>query len=172
MGYLLTSTSFFLAERGIHQVKGRGARIKRRRLRAGSCAASLRSTLTAFVVAFSLFFQLVAVPYHQALAAPVFTGSGTAQIAAELKATFGDAAALCAETDGKGAPLFPAGHCDDQCPLCRFAAQAAVLIAPDAFDLPKRLDAACQTLAAASEPTVFPFRLENSNRARGPPLTV
>jgi hypothetical protein len=132
----------------------------------------LLSPFTAFVVALSLIIQLVAVPYHQALAAPGSTDAGTARIAAELKATFGDAAALCVEVDGKGAPRPPAGHCDDQCPLCRFAAQGAALVAPELPALPVRLDTASETLGSTSKPSVFPFHLENRYRARGPPLTV
>lgn len=135
-------------------------------------AASLRSPFASLVVALSLLVQLIAVPYHQALAAPTFAESGTNQIAAELKATFGDAAALCLEFDGKDTPLSPTGHCDDQCPLCRFAAQASTLVAADAPEAPKRLDAASETLGAASEPSVLPLRLENRYRARGPPLKV
>ena len=94
------------------------------------------------------------------------------EFAADLKATFGDAVEFCVHSDDKGAPHAPAGHCDDQCPLCRFAAQAATLVAPDAPALPERLDAACQTLGAASEPGVVPFRVQNRNRARAPPLSV
>jgi hypothetical protein len=149
-----------------------GKRTVRRRRRATPDAAASRSPLTALIVALSLLVQLIAVPYHQALAAPGIAESDTAQIAAGLKATFGEAVALCVEVDGKGAPLTPAGHCDDQCPLCRFAAQAATLVAPDALAPPMPLDAACQTLGAASEPAVVPFRLENRNRARAPPLAV
>jgi hypothetical protein len=139
--------------------------------RARPRASRGRSPLLSLIVALSLLVQLFAAPYHQALGASA-PQSETAQIAAELKATFGDAAALCVEVDGKGAPLAPAGHCDDQCPLCRFAAQAATLVAPDAPAPPKRLDAAHQTIGAASEPGGVPFRLENRNRARAPPLAV
>ncbi|HME83228.1 MAG TPA: hypothetical protein VKG91_01430 [Roseiarcus sp.] len=153
-------------------MSGFGKRRVRRRHRARPGAASSRSALTALLVALSLLVQLIAIPYHQALAAPEFAQSETAKIAAELKATFGDAAALCVEVDGKGAPLAPAGHCDDQCPLCRFAAQAATLVAPDAPALLERLDAGRQALGAASDPGGLPFRLENCNRARAPPLTV
>jgi hypothetical protein len=149
-----------------------GKRTVRRRRRATPDAAASRSPLTALIVALSLLVQLIAVPYHQALAAPGIAESDTAQIAAGLKAAFGDAAALCVEVDGKGAPLAPAGHCDDQCPLCRFAAQAASLVTPGAPALPERLDRARQTLGAASEPGAVPFRLENLNRARAPPLAV
>jgi hypothetical protein len=130
-----------------------------------------RSPLLSLIVALSLIVQLFAAPYHQALGASD-PQSDTGQIAAELKATFGDAAALCLQVDDKGAPLHPSGHCDDQCPLCRFAAQAATLVAPDAPPLPERLDAGCQALGAASEPGGLPFRLENRNRARAPPLAV
>jgi len=153
-------------------VSGCGERRVPRRHRARSGAAASRSPLTAFVVALSLLVQLIAIPYLQALAGPGFAEAETAEIAAELRATFGDAAALCVEVNDKGAPISPAGHCDDQCPLCRFAAQATALVAPEAPAPPERLDAACQSLGAASEPGVVSFRLENRNRARGPPLAV
>jgi hypothetical protein len=153
-------------------VSGFGKGTERRRPRATPSAASSRSSLTALVVALSLLVPLVATPYHQALAGPGFAESETARIAAELKATFGDAAALCVEVDGKAAPISPAGHCDDQCPLCRFAAQAATLVAPDAPALPGPLDAACQTLGSASERGAVPCRLKSRNRARAPPLAV
>jgi hypothetical protein len=152
-------------------VNNAGRKKKRaRRVKLG--VAAFKSPLTALMVALSLIVQLVAIPYHQALATPLYAPSDTAVIAAELKATFGDTAALCVHLDDNGAPLRPAGNCDDQCPLCRFAAQAATLVAPDAPPLPQRLEAACQTLGAASEPGGVPFRLENRNRARAPPLAV
>ncbi len=149
------------------QRTGRG----RRRARPGG--ASFRSPLMALAVALSLIIQLLAIPYHHALSAPAFASpSDTAAIAAELKATFGDAAALCVHLDGKGAPLAPAGRCDDQCPLCRFAAQAAALIAPGAPALPARLDGASRALGAAPEPGAVPAPSTSRNRARAPPLAV
>ena len=93
-----------------------------------------RSPLTAFVVALSLIVQLFAGPFHQAMSAPAYSGADNAAIAADLKAVFGDAANLCAHIDGKGAPSPqpPCHHCDDQCTLCRFAAQAATYIPSNA----------------------------------------
>jgi hypothetical protein len=135
-------------------------------------AAHRRSPLTALMVALSLIIQLFVVPYHQASAAPGFAEPETARIAAELRATFGDAAALCVETDSKGAPLPPAGHCDDQCPLCRFAAESAALIAPELPALPVRLVAACLRLGTAPERGAVPACPAQRNRARAPPLAV
>ncbi len=143
--------------------RGRGGR------RAKPGVASFRSPLTALIVALSLVFQVVAIPYHQARTG---SGSDTAAVAAELKATFGDAAALCIQVDDKGAPLAPKGTCDDQCPLCRLSAQVAALTAPEAPALPVRLDAACGRLGAAPEPGALPACLINRNRARAPPLAV
>ena len=131
-----------------------------------------RSPLIALVVAFSLIIQLVAAPFHQALAAPGSVESETARIAAELKATFGDAAALCVETDSKGAPPSPVGHCDDQCLLCRFGLQAEALVAPELPALPVRLDAACRVLGATPERGAVPACPPQRNRARAPPLAV
>jgi hypothetical protein len=158
--------------RGNHQVSGAGKRMKRRRRGANPGAPSFRSPLTALVVAFSLIIQLVAAPYHQALAGPGFAGSETARIAAEFKATFGDAAALCVETDSKGAPPSPVGHCDDQCPLCRFGVQAAALVASELPALPARLDAVCLSLGTTPERDAVPACPAQQNRARAPPFAV
>jgi hypothetical protein len=146
----------------------------RRRPRPG--VATFRSPLTTVVAALALLFQLVAVPYHQARSAPLAPSAlalpDVAAIAADLKATFGDAAALCVQTDDKGGPLAPAGDCDDHCPLCQFAAQAAALAAPDLPALPERIDAACRTLGAAPETGAVPACRTSQNRARGPPFAV
>ena len=150
-----------------------GERTRPRGTRRGRSRAVLgRSPLTSLVVALSLFVQLFAAPYHRALAAPGLSQSDTARIAADLRATFGDTAALCVQVDDKGVPVMPAGHCDDQCPLCRFAAQAAALVAPDLPALPTPLDRACQRIEAAPERGLVPVRLGNPNRARAPPLAV
>ena len=105
-------------------------------------AAGLRSPLTALVLAFSLIVQLFAAATPTALAAPAFAGADDAAIAAELKAVFGDAAELCAHINNDGVPgkHAPIGHCCDQCPLCRFAAQAVAFIPPDAPAVPERLE--------------------------------
>ena len=66
--------------------------------------ASLRSALTAFVVALSLVVQLIAMPYQQAMAGPALAGSDTSAIVSDLKAVFGDAAGFCAHAGDKGAP--------------------------------------------------------------------
>ena len=147
-------------------------RKKKRAERVKLGVAAFWSPLTALMVALSLIVQLVAIPYHQALVTPLYAPSATAAIAAELRATFGDRAALCVQVDDKGAPIAPAGHCDDQCPLCRFAAQAAALIAPDAPALPQRVNAGFQSLGAAPEPGSVPVCVNNRNRARAPPPNV
>ena len=67
----------------------------------------------------------------------------------------------------RAAPAAPAGDCDDHCPLCQFAAQAATLVAPDLPALPARLDAACLTLGAAPEPGADPaLRRRHESRPR------
>jgi len=147
---------------------------KRNRRKQQLAVGTFRSPLVAVVAVLALLFQLVAVPYHQALSAPL-APSAAADVtaaAAELKATFGDAAALCVQTDDKGAPGSPAGDCDDHCPLCHFAAQAAALVPPDTPALPERLDAAFRTLGAAPEAAALPVRLNRHNRARAPPFAV
>jgi len=135
---------------------------------------SFRSTLTAFAVALALVVQLIAIPYQQALAGPAFSDSNTAAIAADLKAVFGVAAGFCAHIDDKGAPTphGPCNHCDDQCPLCRFVAQAAGFVPPDAPTLPLRTATGRHTIGAAPQFGAFSPCPVQRNRARAPPLAV
>jgi hypothetical protein len=141
--------------------------------RLGRCGlASVRSPLAALAVALSLIVQLFAVPYHQALSAPLVAEPDMAAIAAELKATFGDAASLCVQADDKGTPRAPGDGCDDHCPFCRFAAQAAALIAPDAPALHAPIRAGCETIGVAPLPGAVPAPPTTRNHARGPPLAV
>src|SRR3984885_397895 len=93
---------------------------------------AFRSPLTAFLVALSLIVQLFAAATPPALAAPAFAGADDAAIAAELKALFGDTAQLCVQVDDDKGPAKHnrSAHCCDQCPLCRFAAQAVTFVAP------------------------------------------
>ena len=135
-------------------------------------SSSFCSPLTALVVTLSLIFQLVAIPYHQALLASETAAPDEAAIAAELRATFGEAASLCVQRDDKGAPVLPAGDCDDHCPLCQFAAQATALIAPDASALPIRLEASLRTLGVAPETGAVPLTPRKLSRARAPPFSV
>ena len=135
-------------------------------------AAAYRSPLTALVMALSFVFQLLAIPYHQALIASAAAAPGAAQVAAELKATFGDAAALCVQRDDNGGPAAPAGDCDDHCPLCQFAAQAAALIAPIAPALPSRRAVAFLTIGPAPEIGAVPLPPNKQSRARAPPFAV
>ncbi len=153
------------------QVRG-GSRRGRGGTRAKPGAASFRSPFMTLAVALSLVLQLFAVPYHQALFAPLVASPDAAAISAELKATFGDVAALCVQSDDKGAPLAPAGRCDDQCPFCRFAAQAAALIVADAPALNEPIDIGCETIGVAPMPGAVPAPPSSRNRARGPPLPV
>jgi hypothetical protein len=128
--------------------------------------------LTALAVALSLIVQLFAIPYHQALSAPVAVSDDTAAIAADLKATFGDAAALCVQADDKGAPLAPTGDCDGHCPLCWFAAQAAALVAPDPPALHAPIRIGREAAGVAPQPGAVPAPPTTRNHARGPPLSV
>ena len=95
-----------------------------------------------------------------------------AAIVAELRATFGDAASLCIQGDDKGAPVSPAGDCDDHCPFCQFAAQAATLIAPDAPVPPVPRDNSFETLGAAPVTGALPVSPTKRSRARAPPSAV
>ena len=152
---------------------GAGKRTPRRRP-AGAGVAAFGSPAAVLIATLALIVQLLVLPYHQARSAPLAANGGfdVAAIAGELRATFGDAAALCVEADDKGAPMAPAGDCDDHCPLCHFAAQATALVAPDRPALPERFDSAAETLAPALESWAPPSRPSSQNRARAPPFAV
>lgn len=154
-------------------MKGASQREGRKR-RATPGLAARPSPLVAAVAALALLFQLLTIPYHQARSAPIGPQAAfdVASVAAALKATFGDAAALCVQSDGKGGKGAPAGDCDDHCPLCQFAAQAAALIAPALPTLPARFDLAVRTLGVAPEAGAVPRVPIRHNRARGPPFAV
>ncbi len=144
------------------------------RRRAERRRTSFRSPLTAFLVALSLIVQLFAAATPPASAAPAFAGADDAAIAAELKALFGDTAQLCAHIVDSGAPgkHAPCGHCCDQCPLCRFAAQAVALVAPDLPALPDRFDSDAHATRAPPVRDVLPYYPVQPNPARAPPLPV
>ena len=135
-------------------MKDRGWKAGRRVGQAAGGLTAPRSPLMALLVAFSLFVQLFAAATPPELAAPAFAGADDASIAAELKALFGDTAQLCVQVnDDKAPPKHnPSGHCCDQCPLCRFAAQAVAFVAPDLPALPgtARKRGACDPRAACS----------------------
>ena len=153
----------------------RGGRKAGRRARAkGASPAARRSPLMALLVALSLIVQLFAAATPPALAAPAFAGADDAAIAAELKAVFGDAAQLCVQINDDKAPAkhTPSGHCCDQCPLCRFAAQAVAFVLPELPALPERLDIDAHAIRAPPGRDVLPAYPVQPNPARAPPLTV
>jgi hypothetical protein len=153
-------------------VEGGDLKGKRQARRVKFGAAGFRSPLTAFVVAFSLIVQLFAAATPPALAAPAFAGADDAAIAAELKALFGDAAELCVHVNDDKAPAKHNGHCCDQCPLCRFAAQAVAFVAPDLPALPERFDSDAHAIRAPPGREILPTYPVQPNPARAPPLSV
>jgi hypothetical protein len=174
LGYRLprNRTEFGPERLGVRLMGGGHREACRRRL-AKFGAAGFRSPLTAFLVALSLIGQLFAEPYYQA-ASPSYSGEDKAAIAAELKAVFGEAAGFCAHIDDQGAPTKhgPAGHCCDQCTLCRFAAQAVAFVPPDTLALPQRLNDGRHTIGAAPDFGAFPTCPTRTNLARAPPFSV
>jgi hypothetical protein len=145
-----------------------GTRRAERRLTA------FRSRLGAFLVAFSLIVQLFAAATPPAIAAPAFAGADDAAIAAELKALFGETAQLCVQVSDDKAPAkhAPSGHCCDQCPLCRFAAQAVAFVSPDLPALPDQLHTDARAIRAPPGDGVVPAYPAQPNPARAPPLAV
>jgi hypothetical protein len=142
-------------------------RAKRRRTAFGS-------PLATFIVALSLIVQLFAAATPPAMAAPAFAGADDAAIAAELKALFGDTAQLCVQVNDDKAPAQhnPSCHCCDQCPLCRFAAQAVAFVPPDPPALPGRLESPAHAIRLPPGQDVLPAYLVQPNPARAPPLAV
>ncbi len=135
---------------------------------------AFRSPLAAFVVALSLVVQLFAAATPPAMAAPAFAGADDAAIAAQLKALFGDTAQLCVQVTDDKAPAkhAPSGHCCDQCPLCRFAAQAVAFVAPDLPALPGRFEGEAHPIRAPLAQDILPSYPAQPNPARAPPLAV
>jgi hypothetical protein len=136
--------------------------------------SAFRSRLGALLVTFSLIVQLFAAATPPAMAAPAFAGADDAAIAAELKALFGDTAQLCVQVNDDKAPAKhgPSGHCCDQCPLCRFAAQAVAFVSPDLPVLPGRIDSEARAIRAPPAHDVLPAYPVQPNPARAPPLAV
>jgi hypothetical protein len=137
-------------------------------------SASFQSPLAAFLIALSLIVQLFAAATPPAISAPAFAGADDAAIAAELKAVFGDSAELCVHVNDDGGPgkHAPSGHCCDQCPLCRFAAQAVAFVSPDLPALPGRLDSEAPAIRAPPSQDALPPYTTQPNPARAPPLPV
>jgi hypothetical protein len=146
----------------------------RRNRRAKRCLTAFRSPLATFVVAFSLIVQLFAAATPPAMAAPAFAGANDAAVAAELKALFGDTAQLCVQvSDDKTPPKHaPSSRCCDQCPLCRFAAQAVAFVSPDLPVLLGRIDREAHAIRALPSQDVLPPYPAQPNPARAPPLAV
>ncbi len=147
---------------------------KRRIGRAKSGAAEFRSPLAALILTLSLFVQLFAAAAPPAAAAGPYAGADDAAIAAELKAVFGDTAALCAHINDPAAPgkHGPPGHCCDQCPLCRSLVRAVAYFPPDAPALPERVQGDSHAIRAGPGPVAVSPCPARSNRARAPPFDV
>jgi hypothetical protein len=145
-----------------------------RNRRAKRRPTAFRSPLATFLVALSLIVQLFAAATPPAIAAPAFAGADDAAIAAELKALFGDAAQLCVQVNDDKVPArhAPSGHCCDQCPLCRFAAQAVAFVSPDLPVLPGRIDREAHAIRAPPVRDILPPYPAQPNPARAPPLAV
>src|ERR1700733_6295500 len=154
-------------------------RLGRRNFALGNRAAkrrqtAFRSPFATFLVALSLVVQLFAAATPPAIATPAFAGADDAAIAAELKALFGDTAQLCVQVSDDKAPAkhAPSGHCCDQCPLCRFAAQAVAFVSPDLPALPDQLHTDARAIRAPPGDDVVPAYPAQPNPARAPPLAV
>ncbi len=132
-----------------------------------SASSRAFSRLAVLIAALALFGQLLALPYHHPQGR-----SDHAEVAAFLKATFGDAAVLCVDDDAHpAAPEHRHDHSDGDCPLCQFGAQTVLFAAPAPM-LPERID-----VAAAPLPVQVEFSLQASKpngiaQPRAPPAEV
>lgn len=125
------------------------------------------SRLAVLIAALALFGQLLALPYHH----PVGPAD-PAEISAFLKATFGDAAALCVSIDDSatpGAPKPQHNHGDGDCPLCQFGAQTVLFAAP-APTLPERIDIDATPLIPSLTFALQASKPHGLAQPRAPPL--
>lgn len=133
--------------------------------------AAVRDRALAIFAVISLVAQLLVIPYHQALA--IGATPADAATAAELRAIFGDAAALCVKGDRERTPVSPVGDCDDHCPFCRVAAHTASLTAPpDGPALPAPLEASRASVILAPQTGAFATCPTKRSRARAPPFAI
>jgi len=91
------------------------------------------------------------------------------QLAADLKATFGDAAQLCINIDDGSQPSAPAHHGDGDCPLCG-AHAGAFLAPPDAVGLPLRRESNTVVSFSATDFTPPPPARASPAQPRAPPV--
>jgi len=91
------------------------------------------------------------------------------QLAADMKATFGDAFQLCVNVGDDGsAPSAPVHHGDGDCPLCCVHA-GAVLTPPEAVALPARREAVAALTFVAKDFAPPPPARASPAQARAPP---
>ncbi|HEY1942868.1 MAG TPA: hypothetical protein VGH40_12160 [Roseiarcus sp.] len=122
------------------------------------------SRLAVLIGALALFGQLLALPYHHP-----HGRSDHAEVAAFLKATFGDAAVLCVDDDAHPAAPEPRHHHGDgDCPLCQFGAQT-VLFASPAPTLPEPIDVAAAPLPVRVEFWLHASKPNGIAQPRAPP---
>ncbi|MFZ1963069.1 MAG: hypothetical protein WAU78_06320 [Roseiarcus sp.] len=148
-------------------VTGRNTAGRRGGARALPARAFSRVSLA--LAAFALFAQLMAPPCLRADARP-----DLASVAATLRAEFGNNAVLCAHADDDGfssSPQRGQGHGDDGCPLCRFAAQLVLFVAP-APSLPARVDVAEAPLRARADCASERPNPDGFAQPRAPPFEV
>lgn len=133
----------------------------------GPVFGRVRSAWALLVAAFAMTVML-AIPAHAP--APL---SSSQQIAAELKAAFGEAAVLCVQDDDdNSAPATPAPHVHDHCPLCQFHAQASGLHAPDLVCLPGGVARSWIRSIVATDEAPPPSPWPSTSQPRGPPTLV
>jgi len=147
---------------------GRG----RTRVRMGATRARFSAALSRLGVligALALFGQVLALPYHHPQGR-----TDPAEVVAFLKATFGDAAALCVSGDdssGSGTPSREHDHGGGDCPLCQFGAQTVLFSVPPPT-LPLRIDVAIARLSGRVEFVEAIVKPRGLAQPRAPPLEV
>jgi len=118
------------------------------------------------VLSLLAIFHLAFAPLARAAAPPP---ASVEQLAADLKATFGDAVQLCVNVDDDGSqPGAPAHHGEGECPLCCLHAVSA-LVPPDVTKLSAPRLASSSVSFAATDFSPPPPARASPAQPRAPP---
>lgn len=113
--------------------------------------------------AFALFLQILSAPLHD-----FGWSSGRVAALAEAAQAFGGEVAVCSSS-GDAVPSHPGGnHCDD-CPICRFTSESALIAPPAPAQLSGGLDTARRLEPRGSHPSAPPYARFSPAQPRAPP---
>ncbi len=149
-------------------LRGRGQRSGRERLRENAARQLWRNRLGLVLALLAFFSQTLALPMH-----PMGPTDPIERAAVELKATFGDLAALCVQEDNRSPTPGPINQTDDcHCPLCQAGAGALAAVLPTPAAEPQRLAIVADFLEPESTALAYNARWRVAAQPRGPPAQV